>query len=201
MKKLYLVCVVLVVLLAGCKNREREKQLVAREAALNQKEQQLLLREKTIEFREQELNDRARVNDSLTSADTSLHQSAKEADSAQVNRSLVGNWTVKMTCIETSCSGSAIGDTKVEQWNFTYAGNHLVAKASVNGKLVRTYSGIYEPNTLELIEHRDSTMTYDTRMVVRLQPVNETNMNGQREIIRENDCKIVYSLTLDKMKS
>lgn len=194
--------IVLVPLLTfhSCKSREKEKELNDKEIQLNEKEQELLLREKTLEFREQEFAERIRMADSMRLRDTSsiLQNSLHNHDSANTNPALTGNWTVKMTCVETSCPGSAIGDTRNEQWNLSYEGNHLVARASVRGNLIRTYSGIYNINTIELIEHRDSAMLYDTRMVVRLRVVNDNAIEGQREIIRENECKIVYALTMNK---
>lgn len=200
MRTLMLTIVCLFFLLA-CKSREREKQLEAKEMELNTKEQQLILKEKTLQFREQELNERLRVADSIRSTDSlvAVTDSIAGRDTAAVNNALVGDWKVKMTCIETTCPGSAVGDTRVEQWNLSYAGNHLVAKATDHGNLIRTYSGIFNPNTIELIEHRDSALVYDTRMVVRLRPVDDQNIKGQREIIRENDCRIVYSVTMDKI--
>ena len=65
---------------------------------------------------------------------------------------------------------------------------------------MRVYSGLASGTRLELIQHPDSaTMTYDTRMLVRLRMLNKQSIDGEREIIRENDCKIVYSLRMDKL--
>ena len=199
MKPTTLLLIVMAFVLSSCQNREREKALDAKEAELNNREQQLLLRQRTIDLKEQQLAERIRVADSTARADSAVVANDSALVSAPVNPALVGDWLVKMTCIETNCSGSAVGDVRVEQWNLSYTGNHLIAKASDHGKLIRTYSGLYKEGDIELIEHRDSSLVYDTRMLVQLRPINERSMQGQREIIMENECRILYSLTLDKI--
>ena len=200
MKQTVIVIICLLFITLSCRNREREKQLDAKEAELNEREQQLLLREKTLDFREQEISDRRRIIDSIRQTDSiiKLTDSLAAQDTIQTNPALTGEWTVKMTCIETSCPGSAIGDTRIEQWNLSYQGQHIVAKAKDRGNLVRTYSGNYTGDILELIEHRDTSMVYDTRMVVRLRVHDNNTIEGQREIIRSNECKIVYAVSMNK---
>jgi hypothetical protein len=186
-------------MLPACENNRRQVELDERAAALDSREQELLLREKTLVMREQELIAKQSALDSLR-ADT-LRVDSTGTDSlpaAKLNPSLTGTWQVKMTCTETSCPGSAVGDTRTEQWQLSYTGNHLVAKAMDHGRLVRTYSGLYRPGDIELIEHRDTAMVYDSRMVVSLRQIDASTMEGKREIVMENDCKIVYALTLSK---
>jgi hypothetical protein len=57
-----------------------------------------------------------------------------------------------MTCTETTCPGSAIGDTKTETWDISYQNNVLLAKANVGDKLTRVYTGTYDGTNLVLIE-------------------------------------------------
>jgi hypothetical protein len=188
MKWIIMLCLSSLFIAPACKNREKEKQLEQKRSELNEREQQLLLKERTLQLREEELNDKMKKQDSLPSPDSSIN-----------NPDLVGTWSVKMTCIETSCPGSAVGDTKNEEWEISYQGNHVVAKATARDKFIRVYSGKFTGNTLELIEHRESSnLVYDTRMVVRLRMRNNKSIEGQREIIREDECKIVYALQLDK---
>jgi hypothetical protein len=193
---------VFALLLVSCRDNKREQELDARETGLNTREQELLLREKTLQMREEQLLAETQRRDSIRNKDTAavVVQTSDTSAHMHTNPELVGEWTVKMSCIETNCPGSAVGDTRVEQWNLSYTGNHLVAKAMDHGNLIRTYSGIFRPGNIQLIEHRDSAMVYDTRMVVRLRPIDENSMEGQREIVMENECKIVYALTLDKTR-
>jgi hypothetical protein len=37
-------------------------------------------------------------------------------------------------------------------------------------------------------------------MVVRLQVINDKTIEGQREIIRDDNCKIVYALQMNKQR-
>lgn len=188
-------------LAVSCKSREREKELDRLQTDLNDKEQRLLLREKTLEMREQEFEERVRISDSIRSRNIPAGTDTfPPVDSVQVDSTLTGNWAVKMTCTETSCPGSAIGDIKTEVWNLSYEGKHLLAKASDRGNLVRTYSGPYNSKGMELVEHRATEdLVYDTRMVVRLHVVNEKTIEGHREIIRDDECKIVYALQMNKL--
>jgi hypothetical protein len=183
------ILLIMVLATSGCDYRKRESDLQKKEAALYQKEQELLLREKALMMRENDLLTKEQHLDSASKAD-STHL---------INQKVVGSWSVKMTCTETTCTGSAIGDTKTEQWNISYQANNLIAKAMDNGKLIRVYTGFYTGNTVELIDDRQSTVSQPAaKMVVRLHMVNEITMEGQREITRDNDCKVIYALHMEK---
>ena len=185
---LYLFCIVFVA--ASCDFREREQALQKREAAVYEKEQQLLVREKTVALKEAELLQKIKGTDSTHTTDTTH----------TINTALTGNWRVKMTCTETSCTGSAIGDIRNERWGLEYQGNLLVAKATADEKLIRVYSGFYTGNTIELAEDRNSTVAPSSaKMVVRLRLVDSTNLEGEREIVRDNNCKIVYAMQMEKI--
>ena len=174
-----------ILLLSACRGGQKERLLQEKETRLQQKEQELILREKTLDIKEQEWL-RRQQQDTAT-LDTLQH----------IDPSLAGNWTVKMTCTETTCAGSAVGDTKTEQWQLSYQDKNIIARAMSNDALVRVYTGIYTGNTVELVS-AGSEGTPASKMVVRLRRVNETTLEGEREIVRENQCKIVYALKLDK---
>lgn len=184
-----LVICLLLFFLSGCDTREREVALQKKENLLNEREQQLLLKEKTLQAKEDEVNKRRQQLDSTTKADT-VHK---------VVPMLAGAWQVKMTCTETTCAGSAVGDTKTEQWIFLYQGTTLLVKAMAGEQLVRVYSGFYTNDAIELAEDKSSTATQTAaKMTIRLRMVDDTHLEGQREIVRENDCRVVYALQLQK---
>jgi hypothetical protein len=187
--------------LASCASRQREKLLAQRETQLRAKEQELLLRQKTLDFREQELDAQKTRIDSILARDSAKLKvdSLAVRDTIGIDSALLGNWAVRMTCTETTCPGSAVGDFKLEQWNLSYDGRRIVARASSRGNLVRTYSGPYTGNNIELNEHHD-TLATDTRMIVRLRFLDNNKIDGQREIIRADDCKIVYALQFNKQR-
>jgi hypothetical protein len=179
-----------ILFLQSCDLRQREEDLQAKEAKVNQKEQELLLKEKTLQLKENELAKKQQQIDSTAIRDTI----------AQVNAKLVGTWNVKMTCTETSCTGSAVGDTKIEAWDISYQDKNVLAKAKVNNELVRVYSGTYNGNILELVEAHDTPTTPSpTKIIVRLRLASDLQMEGQREIERIGDCKILYSVLMDKI--
>jgi hypothetical protein len=186
-----LLCLPLLLLLQGCDIDKREKALEKRSAELKQWEETLLLRENDLKLKEEELAQRARNRDS----------SAR--DSAFIyNPALIGSWAVQMTCTETTCAGSAVGDTKTEQWDISYQDNHVIAKALVGRELQRVYRGLYTGNTLELVEDRAVANGQPaTRMIVRLRMVSNRTLEGQREIVREGECKIIYALQMEKQQN
>jgi hypothetical protein len=189
MKSLILSLSMLLLFATGCESRRKQEAIEERTAALDQREQELLFKERTLQLKEEELLKREAKIDSTLNKDTA----------SLVNSALVGNWSVKMSCIETTCTGYAVGDTKNEVWDISYQGNNILARAMAGHQLVRVYSGRLSGNTVELTEGRDSTVAMSgTTMFVRLNMMNDKTMEGHREIVRENDCKVVYALEMVK---
>jgi hypothetical protein len=161
-----------------------------------QKEQELILREKTLAIKEDDLLKREQK------LDTALVDTAFIVDTTFINDAkLVGLWSAKMICTETTCAGSAVGDTKSETWDFSYQNSHLIVKAIADEKLVRIYTGGLTKNGIELTEDVGNRSTAPiSKFLVRLNLVNESSMQGKREIIRNDDCKIVFDLQLTKQQ-
>lgn len=191
MKRTILICLAFLIVLAGCDIDQREKEVERKAQVLQQKEEELQARETALALKEEELSRQVQAMDS------------SRQDSAFIyDPRLIGLWSVRMTCTETTCPGSAVGDTKTEQWELSYQGHHLQARALVSDTLTRVYQGIYTGNTLELVEERGGAPAQpSTRMIVRLRLVNASTMEGQREIVREGDCKIIYALQMDKQQA
>lgn len=179
-----------ILLLTTCDYRKREEALRTKEAALNQKEQELVLKEKSLQLKEEDILKREKRLDSTVTDSSYI-----------VDSTLIGNWSVKMVCTETTCTGSAVGDTKTENWQITYQTNSIIAKVISNNQLTRIYTGFYTGNTIELVEDQNKEASASqTKMVVRLRVIDSTHLEGQREISRE-DCKVIYSLQLGKENS
>lgn len=171
---------------SGCDTRQREEALQKRTAELDAKEKQLVLKEQSLQTREEQLLQKE------------LRLDSSRLDSLQLNPALQGNWSVKMTCTEATCTGSAVGDTKIETWTFSRENNLVIARAMAGDKLVRTYAGTYINGTIELVDNIEPNASAPaTKMIVRLNSVSDNTMDGIREIIRP-DCKIVYTLKLSK---
>lgn len=187
MKHTSILLFVLIFLLQGCGPNEREERLKKRELASAQKEQQLLEWEQKLKLKEQELDH----------TQQSLDSAKKEIDSADAyNPAIVGKWMVKMICTETTCDGSALGDTKTELWDINYKGNQVVVNAYSGKVLVRVYEGGYSNNVLKIT---DEKVNADVSITALLNFVNEKRIEGKREIV-QTGCKIVYALTVERAK-
>ncbi|QNF33574.1 hypothetical protein HUW51_12895 [Adhaeribacter swui] len=186
MKQILFLSFLLLIVLSGCGMQEREKLVKNKEKELARKEQELITREEALRLKEESLAKKQQKLDST------------QLDSAFYNPSITGSWNVRMVCVETNCTGSAIGDTKNEIWDISYQNDRVIAKAMTDNTVVRTYEGTYNNNLLELRDNIEvSPNTPATEIVVRLTLLNNT-LEGQRQIIRSGDCRIVYSMQLDK---
>lgn len=176
---------------SSCNFNERKKQLDEREHNLSKKEQELLLKEQDLQIREHEILLKEKLIDSTKLDSTFIY-----------NEAIVGIWSVKMECKETTCSGFAIGDIKTETWDIHYQDKLVIAKVMINNansKISRIYTGYYTGEVLQLTnESYESDPNKTTLMTVRLKPTEQNQMEGQREINRQENCKVLFSLKLSK---
>ena len=191
MKGGIILSLIFIVVLSGCNLRQREIELDKKLAEVNQREQMLTLKEQSLELREQQVNEKEKKLDSTTNRNGN--------DSLLLlHPQLPGIWNVKMQCTETTCPGSAVGDTKNEQWQFQLQDNGVIVSAKSNNELVRVYTGVYRNNVLQLSVQTDSTLPKTARILVRLQQIQDKEMGGEREIIQPDGCRILYALQLKK---
>ena len=176
----------------GCDLRKREQLLDQKGQELNQREQQLLLREKSLQLKEAQL-----LRGELK-MDSSSNRSVPDTLTSR-HFHLPGSYNVTMHCIETNCAGSAVGDTKNEQWQISFQNNRVIVKALSDKKLIRSYAGTLIANMMELTAQQDSLHTAQTgEIMVRLQQTRDNFLEGHREIIRRGQCRILYRLELSK---
>lgn len=187
MKPISILLVTIIILFQSCGMSDREKTLTQRQEEISLKEQQLMVWEQQLKMKERELE----------TEKVSLDSVKKQIDSAGIfNPAISGKWSVKMSCTETSCDGSAIGDTKTEQWYISYDQNTVTVKAYSGSILIRVYVGSYKNNALKIIDEKPNA---DASIGATLNFINEGRMDGIREI-RQKDCKIVYVLNARKLK-
>jgi hypothetical protein len=187
--KIFSLCMFMLIL-GSCGLRQREQQLEQRSTKLDEKEQQLTLQEKKLQLKEEELERREKKLDSLAIF-------SGQDTSAAIDPSLEGTWSARMRCVETNCAGSAVGDTRNEQWLFSYENNSILVKAYSGNKLVRIYSGDIAFDPLQLNAQLDAD-AQTTRMSVRLNRIRQNELKGEREIVRSDGCTILYALELKK---
>ena len=188
MKILPILSLLFCFLLSSCGIREREEALEQREKEINQKEQSLLLLQKQLQLKEEDLLHREKVLDSTR---------LLARDSSVMNPKLLGKWAATMRCTATTCEGSAVGDVKNEQWDISYQDKNVIVRAMADGKLVRTYTGGFMDNSLQLTAQQEEN-TPPTKMTVQLNFRSDTELEGERKITRANNCQIVYALSLSK---
>lgn len=180
----------LLIFLGGCNFQEREQELQLKADSLNQKEMELAVQEKALLLKEGELQEREHMLDSVQREDTNYIN----------DPSLAGSWNVRMVCTETTCPGSAVGDTKSEIWRISFQGKWLVAASVVRNQVGRIYTGKYTKDGINLkgdVESEAEVET-NTRINVRLQVKDPKNIEGTRRIIHEGDCSITYSIKLSR---
>jgi hypothetical protein len=181
MKQTAILIIIIALSLPGCGPSQHEKNLQKEQLEIKQKEQQLFVWEQRLKMREQELNNAKQVLDSV------------QFDTAN-NPLIIGKWIVKMTCAQTTCDGSAIGDTKTEQWDIQYNGENVVVKAYSGPVLIRVYTGSYQNKVLKIVDEKPNSKAL---ISANLNFINGNRMDGLREI-SQKDCKIVYELSLEK---
>ena len=197
-----IVFLLLAVLTCGCNLKQREESLDEREKALSEKEKQLVLYENSLYLWEKKLASREQLLNDTKTDTVQVKDSLQLTDSTYIiDSTIVGEWNVVMTCTQTSCAGFAVGDTKAEKWQFAYSGKELVVKAMVNNDVVRVYNGYNIGNNIELVQSETGSVSPAvTNMTVRLRKVNDDMLEGERVIIRENNCKVVFALRFGKIK-
>lgn len=194
MQKTFFLFLISLFIFSGCNIQEREKKLELKEIQLNQKEIELNLKEQTLALQEQELNANKIILDSVQNQNDYL---------LSLYPDLQGIWNVKMICTETTCPGFAIGDVKIEIWDFSIQNNTLIAAASnTKGILARIYSGTLKENHLELVsEVTDDQTGQGIKMLIKLRNTSGNTMSGTREIFYANGCYITYTLDIKKQKT
>lgn len=189
MKPISIFLLIMIVFLQSCGLNEREKKLKQQQEAVIMKEQELAAWEQRLRAKELELDIEQNSLDSVK----------KQIDSVPVyNAAIIGKWNVKMSCIETSCDGSAIGDTKNEQWHISYDNheNKILVRAYSGPVLIRVYVGTYKNNALKIVDEKPNP---EAMIGATLNFINEGRMDGIREI-KQTACKIVYELNARKAK-
>jgi len=190
----YLIIVTGIGLLSGCGLQEQRQQLKQESVLIRQKEQELALRSHELDAREQLLNERQKKMDSVLIGKDTLSNIFPE---------IPGRWLAKMVCTDAGCPGSALGDTKVEQWAVTFQNNMVVVKAMNNKfQLTRIYTGDITPEgqlSLKAQVPNDSLSTNQyAQITIQLKQTKSDAMQGQRDIIQPEGCHVTYSLDLKK---
>lgn len=173
-------------LLAGCRNREREEQLALREQALFEKEKQFALKEADY----QALN---KMRDSLMAArDTTVVIAAWP-------EAIAGQWSGKVLCTESNCSDYLVGDQRSDIWEFSSDSTQIVTKVINNNTLVRVYTAKYTANEISLNFKTDSTANKQVEMNVVLNEISPNKLRGVRTLTIDNKCNARFTVDLSRI--
>ncbi|WP_285011047.1 hypothetical protein [Pedobacter faecalis] len=141
----------------------------------------------------------------LAEKETTIYGLQRQVDSLQAdtlnlglyNPALIGRWRVSMKCTETNCDGSAVGDSKSEQWLISYTKESIMVQVLDKGKLSRTYTGVFTSRGLQL---EDPANVQTATITVAMLPPAAGKMEGKR-FITQADCRIVYDVSAELMDS
>ncbi|HZG25234.1 MAG TPA: hypothetical protein VEZ17_11670 [Chitinophagaceae bacterium] len=203
MKLLYFMFILSLFFSPACDTGKQESSLRLRVAELNQKEQELLAREQLVVQKEQELTRREHLLDStsIKLRDSTSYKTTTDS-LMKLHPHIPGLYNVTMRCTQTNCTGSAVGDTKNEQWNIAYEQDIVVIHAMTDKKLVRIYKGSHLGGGIELEALADTLTTSPAgKIIVRLQETKDNRLDGVREITRQDDCRVIYDLELKKLEA
>ena len=183
------VIVIPIMVLLGCDYKQQEKKIKDRSAQLDSIEQHLLLREKIVSLKEDSLRRLFAYNDSLARVDTITILPPQ----------LIGEWATKMVCIETNCTGSAIGDVRNDRWTLTSVDSSVVINSSTNSTITRMYTGAYYANhTIKVSTGKEVNPHETSTIKIALSDIRDNKIRGNREVIQPDGCRILYSVEMDK---
>lgn len=173
--------------LLGCKDEQREKQLVERENALTE-------REKALALKEADYQSLVRMRDSLaTVKDTVMLQTWPE--------SVTGLWNARLVCRESSCTEYVVGDVRSDNWEFASDSTSMFARVYNKEKLIRIYSGKLSGQTIQLQFATDSTSQKKVDINVRIDTTGAAALKGEQIVVIDDKCRAKFSVELTRSKT
>lgn len=171
-------------ILQSCDSKERQQQLTERET-------KLLEKEKLFAQKESEYQSLLKMRDSIF----------KKKDSVQIMlwpSEISGEWSGKVICTESNCTDYAVGDQRVDNWEFDSDSIQLSTKIINNNNLIRTYSGKFENNEVKLSYKTDSTAKKSVEMNILLNEITPGKIRGIRTVTVDNNCMARFSVELTR---
>lgn len=186
-------------LITGCQHDNREGDINARELELKQLEKKLFTLQKDLFLKEQQLIKREIIIDSINNNGKIKDSLIPEIiDTTATHSYLTGLWNVETVCTQSTCENFAVGDTKREVWDIQTQGNYVIAEVLSSNQSGRRFTGYADKNAIDLgeaIHHSDSTL--NAKISIRLKIRADDNIEGERELVREN-CRVLYSMKMLK---
>ncbi len=170
---------------SGCRDQEREQQLILRE-------QQLLEREKQFALKEADYQSLLTMRDSILSAqkDTILPLAWPDH--------IVGSWNSKMVCTQSSCNDYVVGDQRNDIWEFAGDSTGIYTRIIKNKKLVRVFNGSFDSTTIYLRFQSDTAANRMVTTDIILSQVEPGNMKGVQTTTVNQNCTAKFSVILTR---
>lgn len=175
----YILCILAII---SC-NDEKEKSLELRE-------QHLLEKEKAFATKEIEYEKLMALRDSLE------NETIAPVVEENFPEEILGSWSGKMICTETSCAEHVVGDQRTDSWEFTPDGLKMVNKTGGE----RLFTGKISGNELVLASDISSNTTNTSEIVLSLTDLQTGRLKGTRTLTGKNDCIARFSVELEKVK-
>lgn len=182
--KILVVTTILAALVLSCSDTNKEDTLAQREQALFLKEQEFLAKET-------EYQQLLALRDSV----------AENAVSMPVNnvlpQEIVGKWSGKMICTESTCSDHVVGDQRNDTWEFSSTGLTITNKTGSE----RHFTGNISGTDLKLTSSDSATAVSHSKITLGLADLASSRLKGQRELSGKDNCVAKFSVELEKAKN
>ncbi|MCX2480723.1 hypothetical protein OQY15_16575 [Pedobacter sp. MC2016-15] len=184
-QKLLLTLFISACLFVACGDKDREKQLDAREQAIAKQETDFAA--KAADY--QSL---IKMRDSLRSKkpDTLALQQWPEG--------IPGNWNGKTLCRESDCTDYVVGDQRSDTWVFEGDSTGIFMKVINKDKILRVYNAQVDSTEIRLHYKTDSTATRQVDISVVLNRAGNDLMKGSQTISVNNSCTAKFSVELTR---
>lgn len=182
--KILLTFTLLAAVVNSCSDQKKEDNLAQREQALALREQDFLARET-------EYQQLLALRDSL--AETVEKIPAEPTLPAEI----IGKWTGKMICTESSCTEHVVGDQRNDIWEFSPTGLKITNKTGGE----RHFTGNISGTDLKLSSTDSATAVSHSKITLTLADLSSARIKGQRELFGKDNCLAKFSVELEKAKN
>jgi hypothetical protein len=169
---------------ASCTDTNKEDNLAQREQALSLKEQEFLTKE-------------ADYQQLLSLRDSLEHTAEKMPAEAVWPEEIMGKWSGKMICTESSCSEHVVGDTRNDIWEFSPNGLKITNKTGGE----RHFTGNISGTDLTLSSTDSATAASRSKITLALVDLASSRLKGSRELTGKDNCVAKFSVELEKAKN
>ena len=164
----------------------------------DQKEQSLLQREQNLSAREKDFEIKEAEYKSLLSLRDSLENIEEEIPVQTVlPEGILGKWSGKMVCTESTCADHVIGDQRNDIWEFSANGLKMTNKTGGERLFTATLVG----TELKLTSDETANITSRSSITLSIDDLQNGRMKGTREFIGQDECIAKFSVELEKAKN